>query len=293
MPRTDSITGLTRKNIADELTIAALNLFGRLNEVEFLGRLFDLKTLPSHDHRYKDMDGDVWKHMVVNRDWDDGWFWTDGRLGIHHGPDDLFLRLLAEMLHPIVRGDDGQAEAILAIVNKHLAADGWEIAEVSRVSGRPLYGGRRPVEAAGGVAAAKEIAFDLGRYVSQQITRMEDAIRKDPELAIGTAKEFIETVCRTILKERGIELPSDDDLPALVKTTVKSLAVVPDGIANNSEAEKTIIILVNNLASMGRSLAELRNEFGSGHGKDAGHQGLESHHARLARSRDNCGRVPV
>ena len=35
-------------------------------------------------------------------------------------------------------------------------------------------------------------------YISRQVTRMEEAAESDPELAIGTAKEFIETICRTI-----------------------------------------------------------------------------------------------
>jgi hypothetical protein len=148
------------------------------------------------------------------------------------------------------------------------------------VSNRPIYGGRRLLGLPTAVTEAKQL--ELGEYASQQITRMEAAISTDPDLAIGTAKEFIETVCRTILKERGIPLPSDDDLPALVRLTVKSLPIVPDGLQTDADTEKMIVTLVNNLASAGRSLAELRNRFGTGHGKVAGHSGLEGPHARLA-----------
>lgn len=88
-------------------------------------------------------------------------------------------------------------------------------------------------------------------------------------------------LCRTILKERGIDLPKDDDLPALVKLTVKSLPVVPDGIEDKGKWEGTVVRLVNNLSSAGQSLDELRNAFGTGHGKDAAHKGLDRHHARL------------
>jgi hypothetical protein len=172
----NSITDVTRRNIADELTLSKLNLFGRTDEVQFLARVFDLKSLPSTDSRFGDLSGDLWKHMIMNRDWPDDWFWTDGRLGLLHGPDELFLRFLAEMLHPIVREDENEAKAVLRIVNRHLAADGWEVAEASRVSNRAIYGGRRLLQSSGSVAAAKGIAFDLGTYVSQQITRMEDAI---------------------------------------------------------------------------------------------------------------------
>jgi hypothetical protein len=110
---------------------------------------------------------------------------------------------------------------------------------------------------------------------------MDAALSSDLELAIGTSKEFIETVCRTILKERGIASPADDDLPALVKLTVKSLPVVPSGISDKAKWEGTIVRLVNNLSSVGQSLAELRNAFGTGHGKAADHQGLEIHQAKF------------
>lgn len=281
----NQISEPTRRNIADELTLGRLDPSGRLDEVTFLSRMFDLKALPTTDYRtsqFPDMAADVWQHRVNNHDWDDGWFWTDRRLGVLHAPDDVFLQFLSEMVHPLVRPDPHERDVFLEIFNRHLAQEGWEIAEVNRVGSHRVYGGRRlnPIPA-GAVAEAKAVAETLGNYVAKQVTRMEAALSGDLELAIGTAKEFIETVCRTILKERGIGLPKDDDLPALVKLTVKSLPVVPDGIDDKAKWEGTVVRLVNNLASSGQSLAELRNAFGTGHGKDAAHKGLDTHHARL------------
>ena len=77
-------------------------------------------------------------------------------------------------------------------------------------------------------------------------------------------------------------IPNDDDLPALVKLTVKSVPVVPTEINDPARWNETIVRLVNNLSSLGRSLAELRNAFGTGHGQAAGHIGLDARHARLA-----------
>ena len=56
-------------------------------------------------------------------------------------------------------------------------------------------------------------------YIAQQITRMEAAVLNDPALAIGTAKELVETCCKTILKERGISHGANADVPELVKLT--------------------------------------------------------------------------
>jgi hypothetical protein len=276
----NEISDFTRRDIIDELTLAGVNLFGRVGEVDFLSRIFDLTALPSTDSRFPDMARDVWQHRVNNYDWSDDWMWSDPRLNVRSGPDEVFLRILAEIVHPIVRADDQERGRILDIVNRHLRVDGWEIGEVTRVSNRPIYGGRRLLGLPIAVTEAKQL--ELGGYVSQQVTRMEAAILADPDLAIGTAKEFIETVCRTILKERGIPLPNDDDLPALVRLAVKSLPIVPDGLQGDGETEKMVVTLANNLASAGRSLAELRNRFGTGHGKAAGHSGLGVSHARLA-----------
>jgi hypothetical protein len=113
-------------------------------------------------------------------------------------------------------------------------------------------------------------------------TRMESAIDNDPELAIGTAKEFIETISKLILDERHILYTKADDFPALVKLALKQLRIVPDSIHDEANAKDVIKRLINNLGSMGTSLAELRNLHGTGHGKNAAYKGLEAHHARLA-----------
>ena len=53
-------------------------------------------------------------------------------------------------------------------------------------------------------------------------------------------------------------------------------------IENQGKWNGVILKLVNNLSSVGQSLAELRNAFGTGHGRPAAHIGLEAHHAQLA-----------
>ena len=154
---------------------------------------------------------------------------------------------------------------------------------MNHVGAHPVYGGRRlrqmPAAVSGGV---KELAETLGDYVSKQVTRMEVSLANEPDLAIGTAKEFVETVCKTILMERGIGIPKDVKMPALVKLTVTSLPVVPSGIEEPARWKKKTCRLVNNLSSIGWSLAELRNAFGTGHGRPAGNMGLDTHHAQLA-----------
>ena len=280
------ITEPTRRNIADELDLHNMAPNGRLDEVEFFSRLFNLRELPTRDYRasqFPNMAADLYQHRINNDDWSDGWWWTDDRLDLLHAPDEVFLRFLAEMVHPIVRPDQEERDAYLGIFNKHLAAEGWEIGIVSQVGVHSVYGGRRLQQVPPAVAVGvKVLATTLGDYVSLQVTRMEVSIADDPDLAIGTAKDFVETICKSILKERGIEISKDHDLPALVRLTVKSLPIVPNGIEDSARWEDVVRRLLNNLSSIGRSLAELRNAFGAGHGRPAGHVGLATYHARLA-----------
>jgi hypothetical protein len=111
---------------------------------------------------------------------------------------------------------------------------------------------------------------------------MEAAVSNDPALAIGTAKELVETCCKTILDARGITFGNADDIPKLIKLTAKSLELTPDDIPEKAKAVETIKRLLSNLATITQGVAELRNHYGTGHGKSAGAKGLSSRHAKLA-----------
>ena len=123
--------------------------------------------------------------------------------------------------------------------------------------------------------------FDAN-HLAEQIRRMEDSVEKDPALAIGTAKELIETCCKTILAERGIEIKGTPDIPMLTKTTLKELKLVPEGVPNASRGADVVKRLLSNLGTIGNGLAELRGLYGTGHGKHGSASGLSVRHAKLA-----------
>jgi hypothetical protein len=168
-----------------------------------------------------------------------------------------------------------------AVYNEYLTVDGWELFPMKFISNRAIYGYRRSSDTTRGhLEQARAVAEHLSDYVANQVRRLEQAVDSDPELAIGTAKEFLETLCKRILQERGVAVTKDEDFPALVKATVNSLQIVPDGVG--ATTEKTIKVLVKNLTAVGHQLAELRNAHGTGHGKSLDHIGLEKRHALLA-----------
>src|SRR5712692_9311683 len=111
---------------------------------------------------------------------------------------------------------------------------------------------------------------------------MEAAVVNDPALAIGTAKELVESCCKTILEARGVTVPPGADIPQLVKLTSRELELTPDDIPDKAKAADTIKRLLSNLATITQGVAELRNHYGTGHGKQANTKGLSSRHAKLA-----------
>lgn len=120
-------------------------------------------------------------------------------------------------------------------------------------------------------------------YLLRQLRTMEDNIEADPGLAIGTAKELIETVCKTILDDRGVEYNKKrDNVPKLVNAACRELKLTRDDIDDAAKAAGTIKNVLSNLAAISQGLTELRNPYGTGHGKTASTKGLQARHARLA-----------
>lgn len=280
------ISEITRCAIFDVLRVRETKWAGRLDEAEFLERIYDLENIPSNDDRFDNAKGDIWQHRVNNpNDWDDDWVFTDPRFGLTHGDDDTFLRFLCEMIHPVVRTDPQEIEVLRRLFNQSLRTEGYELVEQTRISDRPVFAARRTLERIplSVHMAKKQIAFNAD-MLSRQITRIESAVADDPELAIGTAKELVETCCRTILEERGLSYEDEWDLTKIVKATCKALELTPDDIPESAKAADTIKRLLSNLAMVAQGLAELRNAYGTGHGRSAKSKGLTARHARLAAS---------
>jgi hypothetical protein len=119
-------------------------------------------------------------------------------------------------------------------------------------------------------------------HLAEQIRRMEESVETDPSLAIGTAKELIETCCKTILAERGKPGTGAPSIPELTKLALKELNLVPSGIPDAARGVDVIRRLLSNLGTIGNGLAELRGLYGTGHGKHGRSAGLGPRHAKLA-----------
>ena len=290
----NGITEITRQEIIDlvnigfrdPVTFEDVRIFwnGRLNETDFLNRLYDLSTMRSTDPRFTNAASDIWQHRINNCDWDDDWVFYDARFGLKSGNDKVFLRFLCEIFHPAVRNEKNKWRPLLELINELLRIDGYELYEKSHISGRTVYDWRSISNQNVVIENQTENLMHSfnSDYIRAQITAMNAAIDSNPYDAIGKAKELLETCCKTILKSKGISINANWDVIRLTKATCSALKLTPDDIDDEAKASDVIKKLLGNLSAISQSMAELRNSYGSGHGKDAKFKGLTSRHARLA-----------
>ena len=113
------------------------------------------------------------------------------------------------------------------------------------------------------------------RSLLDKINRLATTVETDSELAIGTAKELLEAVCKTILEDHETQ-PQEENLQKLVKNVGR----LP--IFNKGQSSQAIRPVLNGLAQVTQGVAELRNRYGTGHGHSAHRQNdMQPRHARL------------
>ena len=117
--------------------------YGKLSEIDFLKRIYELKSMPSNDHRFNNAEGEIWQHTIYNNDYEDGWVFEDERFELLKGEDEIFLKFLCSVFHPAVRCENGYWKEFLAEINGFLRNDGYELYPESKISEHDVYGWRK------------------------------------------------------------------------------------------------------------------------------------------------------
>lgn len=142
------------KEVDEEINMP---FYGRLNEIEFLSRIYDLDNMPSTDSRFPNARSDIWQHTVNNDDWEPFWFFTDRRFKLANGNEDEYiLKFISEMLHPAVRKEDSHWKEYLEKFNQILRPDGYELSATKNISGRYIF-------------EAKEIDYVEIEHISEKL----------------------------------------------------------------------------------------------------------------------------
>ena len=268
----------------DMMSIDSVRWAGRLEEPEFLARIWDLKAMPSTDSRYKSADGDIYQHRVNNWDWEDDWLFGDPRFNLQNCPDALFLQFLRQVVHPVVRPDADEAAALVSKFNDSLRSDGYLLVPGRCMSGRVLYEASTVSATHQPSKALRLDARDLlgdQRALRDHLDRIDRTITSDPAAAISAAKELVESTCKVLLDALLVAYSNSDDLPALYKKVAETLRLNAEAVPDSAPGSKSAQKVLRTLSTTVQSLAELRNELGLGHGRAVPSPALERH-ARLS-----------
>lgn len=123
------------------------------------------------------------------------------------------------------------------------------------------------------------------KHLSEYTDRIKSSVENDPSLAIGETKSLIEATLKTILDGCSKEYDKKDDMQKLLKKVNEVLVLDPKDEAHNSkkgaESIKKVLSSINQIVI---GIAELRNFYGSGHGRGKKLQGITSRHAKLVSS---------
>jgi len=111
---------------------------GRRDDITFLNRLYDLKTMPT-EYTGMTFEDEIHRHTIANNDFEYGWVFNDERLGLRSGDDEILLKFICEMFHPVVRSEKSDWEKVKDDMNELLKADGYEIYESEKISGRSVF----------------------------------------------------------------------------------------------------------------------------------------------------------
>ncbi len=279
-----TISRQARLNIFQTIKKENLSWSGGLTGLDFLSRIYDLEAMPSHDHRYQNAKSDIFTHTINwPGDLDYYWVFEDDRFNLMECSDEQLLRFLCEMMHPVVRPNEKDRKNLLDLFNRELNQEGYEIIETKSSFGNIHYEAKglltELIDSLNQLRDDKE--YLNSENVQRQIVRMMTSIESDPELSIGTAKEFLETSLKTILAKLRIEYQANSDLTKLAKQVFDEIR--KDELTGNDVKLQVIRKkLEGSLMNLVQGVAELRNSYGTGHGKESGKSIIDSKYAALA-----------
>jgi len=121
----------------------------------------------------------------------------------------------------------------------------------------------------GGAREALELAPGAEAHFGQQVRALENAVREGDPLGFDLSKGIVDTVCKTILGDHGIEAEATWDTAKLVKQALVCMRVDSDS-GELTEIPQAVRTTAQGLAQAVKGLAELRNSSGTAaHGRDA------------------------
>ncbi|WP_343746423.1 AAA family ATPase [Chitinophaga sp.] len=94
--------------------------------LRFISDIWDVKSMPSTDHRKKTLYDDIIQHTVANNDWEDDYLFID-ILNLVDGSEEKFLLYLETIVHPNYKNNLEQIQKFVFIINAHIEREGLKL----------------------------------------------------------------------------------------------------------------------------------------------------------------------
>jgi len=174
------------------------------------------------------------------------------------------LRAYEHILFDAVAGDEKQR------LIKALRLDGFTVDESGRIS----------------PPASLDLGIDRNTLddpdaLAGYERRILENVEADPELAIGSSKELVEATCKLLLEDAGVEPDTSWTAEQLFKHALKTLDLSVDDVLDSKAGAESVKKVLRGMHQAVVGTAELRNRFGTGHGRHRRSSGLGPRHARL------------
>ncbi|MCY4475835.1 MAG: abortive infection family protein [Chloroflexi bacterium] len=168
-------------------------------------------------------------------------------------------------------GDD---DTVLNSIEEFVGVEEW-LKKEEPDTWRAMYGNNTSPE----LEVIEEVATRLDIWeLNRHAGRIRRGLREDPEQAIGSSKELLETVFKSIVSVEGEK--ANQETTALVKEAWQKLDLDADGVLQGAPGRETIRRTLSNLGQIVQGVSEVRNLYGTGHGRYKSKE-LEIVHARL------------
>ena len=192
---------------------------------------------------------------------------------------DLMKKIIERAAHPrdFVQEPERHA-AVIEYLNKYLVFDGLRLEFAGRsvrlISIRDMA---NVVEELSSMASG--IDFDTA---ARDLERAHRAAETDPEIAVTAACAVIESVCRSILVELGLPMPTKQDVSGLYREVREPLGLSPTKEGVSSEIVNDVKAVLSGLVTTVQSIGSLRTHVGGAHGKERGFKRIDARIAKLA-----------
>ncbi len=204
------ISEVTRRDIIDYFAAGDVHWSGRLEDDEFLSRLYDLTQMASTDPRFRTAAADIQQHRANWKDWDDDWIFYDSRFNLLHAADEELLTFLCETVHPVVRPDCAEAARMVETLNKHLIDDGWKLVKKTEISGKPVFAARQ-TDGRAEIFEEPTGWEKVDRQLQEARLRLDEAQKEEQFQAVGL-------ICREVVISVAQEVYDPDSHPSLDDT---------------------------------------------------------------------------